>query len=194
MNSSYRLRRNLRFYIWRMWIVSNLMCTVFITMMQPPFLWFVTIFYTFAVQEKVDSLNEKVERESFIGDKQSCDLTDFDNSSSKSLSKPKCEYWLNDTFYSYNKFVSISSQNSESHTVTIRNWKMYKKRRNGRLAPLYFEDPKFQYMPMNQLSGGSGSFPQSRETCYESTLFIHDSFRHTAFQFTVHHSSLYSLK
>lgn len=55
-------------------------------------------FYTFAVQEKVDSLNEKLERESFIGDKQSCDLTDFDNSSSKSVSKPKCEYWLNDTF------------------------------------------------------------------------------------------------
>jgi hypothetical protein len=93
------------------------MCTVFITMMQPPLLIFVTIFYTFAVQEKVDSLNEKLERESFIGDKQSCDFTDFDNSSSKSSSKPKCEYWPNDTFYCYNKYSSISSQNSKSHTV-----------------------------------------------------------------------------
>ena len=46
MNSSYRLRRNLKFYIWRMWIVSDLMCTVFITMMQPPFLSFITIFFT----------------------------------------------------------------------------------------------------------------------------------------------------
>jgi len=121
-------------------------------MIQPPFLSFVTILYTFAVQEKVDSLNEKLERESFIGDKQSCDLTDFDNSSSKSLSKPKCEYWLNDTFYIYNKYMSISSQNWKSYTVTIRNWKIYKHRGNGRNPPLYFEDLKFKYMPMNQLS------------------------------------------
>lgn len=128
------------------------MCAVFITMIQPPFLSFVTILYTFAVQEKVDSLNEKLERESFIGDKQSCDLTDFDNSSSKSLSKPKCEYWLNDTFYIYNKYMSISSQNWKSYTVTIRNWKIYKHRGNGRNPPLYFEDLKFKYMPMNQLS------------------------------------------
>jgi hypothetical protein len=69
-------------------------------MMHPPFLPFVTILYTFSVQEKVDSLNEKLERESFIGDKQSCDFTDFDNSSSKSLLKQKCEYWMDDTFYS----------------------------------------------------------------------------------------------
>lgn len=48
------------------------------------------------MQEKVDSLNEKLERESFVGDKQSCDFTDFDNSSSKSLSKQKCEYRMND--------------------------------------------------------------------------------------------------
>ena len=41
---------------------------------------------------------------------------------------------------------------------------MYKQRRNGRNPPLYFEDLKFKYMPMNQLSWGSGSFPQSRET------------------------------
>jgi len=166
------------------------MCTVFITMMQPPFLSFVTILYTFAVQEKVDSLNEKLERESFIGDKQSCDFTDFDNSSSKSLSKPKCEYWLNDTFYSYNKYMSISSQNSKSHTVTIRNWKMYKQRRNGRNPPLYFEDPKLQYMRMNQLSWGSGSFLQSHEA---DAMKVPCSFT-TTFQFTVHHSSLYSLR
>lgn len=43
------------------------------------------------MQEKIENLNEKLERESFIGDKQSYDLTDFDNSSSKSLSKQKCE-------------------------------------------------------------------------------------------------------
>ncbi|KDR14307.1 WD repeat-containing protein 37 [Zootermopsis nevadensis] len=41
------------------------------------------------LQEKIENLNEKLERESFIGDKQSYDLTDFDNSSSKSLSKQK---------------------------------------------------------------------------------------------------------
>jgi len=127
------------------------MCTVFIAMMQL-LLSFVTIFNIFAVQEKVDSLNEKLERESFIGDKQSCDFTDFDNSSSKSSSKQKCEYWLSDTFYSYNKYIGILSQNSKSHAVTIRNWKMYEQRGNGRNPPLYFEDPKFQYMPMNQLS------------------------------------------
>ncbi|XP_069700575.1 WD repeat-containing protein 37 [Periplaneta americana] len=41
------------------------------------------------LQEKIDNLNEKLERESYIGDKQSYDFTDFDNSSSKSLSKQK---------------------------------------------------------------------------------------------------------
>lgn len=41
------------------------------------------------LQEKIDTLNEKLERESYIGDKQSYDFTDFDNSSSKSLSKQK---------------------------------------------------------------------------------------------------------
>jgi hypothetical protein len=127
------------------------MCTLFIPMMHP-LLSFVTILYTFAVQEKVDSLNEKLERESFVGDKQSCDFTDFDNTSSKSLSKPKCEYWTNDTFYSYNKNMSISSQNSKSHAVTVRNWKMYKQRNNGRNPALYFKDHKFKFMPMNQLS------------------------------------------
>jgi hypothetical protein len=45
----------------------------------------------FAVQEKIDTLNEKLERESFIGDKQNYDFTDFDNTSSKGLSKQKCE-------------------------------------------------------------------------------------------------------
>nr|CAD7256369.1 unnamed protein product [Timema shepardi] len=41
------------------------------------------------LQEKVDTLNERLERESYIGDKQSYDLTDFDNASSKAFSKPK---------------------------------------------------------------------------------------------------------
>lgn len=42
-----------------------------------------------SLQEKIDTLNEKLERESYIGDKQSYDLTDFDNSSAKCLSKQK---------------------------------------------------------------------------------------------------------
>ncbi|XP_046996838.1 WD repeat-containing protein 37 isoform X1 [Schistocerca americana] len=41
------------------------------------------------LQEKIDSLNERLERESCIGDKQSCDFPDFDNAYSKSLSKQK---------------------------------------------------------------------------------------------------------
>ncbi|PSN38487.1 WD repeat-containing protein 37 [Blattella germanica] len=41
------------------------------------------------VQEKIDALNEKLERESYIGDKQSYDFTDFDNSSAKGISKQK---------------------------------------------------------------------------------------------------------
>ncbi|XP_066993121.1 WD repeat-containing protein 37 isoform X2 [Anabrus simplex] len=41
------------------------------------------------LQEKIDNLNERLERESFVGDKQSYDFTDFDNTSSKSLSKQK---------------------------------------------------------------------------------------------------------
>jgi hypothetical protein len=57
-----------------------------------PHVPFVTTFlFKFAVQEKIDTLNEKLERESFIGDKQNYDFTDFDNTSSKGLSKQKCE-------------------------------------------------------------------------------------------------------
>lgn len=41
------------------------------------------------LHEKIETLNERLERESFVGDKQSCDFPDFDNSSSKSFSKQK---------------------------------------------------------------------------------------------------------
>ncbi|KAK7867581.1 hypothetical protein R5R35_005282 [Gryllus longicercus] len=41
------------------------------------------------LNEKIESLNERLERESFVGDKQSYDFPDFDNTSSKSFSKQK---------------------------------------------------------------------------------------------------------
>lgn len=112
-------------------------------MMQPPFLSFVTILYTFAVQEKVDSLNEKLERESFVGDKQSCDFTDFDNSSSKSVSKPKCEYWMNDTIYSHSKCtcVSRSSQHSKSHSHNKELQNVQTKGRTVQILPCISKIP-----------------------------------------------------
>ncbi|XP_063231430.1 WD repeat-containing protein 37 isoform X2 [Bacillus rossius redtenbacheri] len=42
-----------------------------------------------AVQEKIENLNERLERESNLGDKQSYDFTDFDNTSSKGFPKVK---------------------------------------------------------------------------------------------------------
>ncbi|XP_071451947.1 WD repeat-containing protein 37 [Hetaerina americana] len=46
-------------------------------------------FENIALQEKIDNLNERLERESFVSDKQSCDYADFDANSSKGISKQK---------------------------------------------------------------------------------------------------------
>lgn len=50
--------------------------------------------YVGTVQEKLDGMSERVERESFVGDKPSADFVDFDVASTKSILKQKGECQL----------------------------------------------------------------------------------------------------
>lgn len=47
------------------------------------------------MQEKVDSLSERTDRDGVVGDRGGLDQTDFDSFFTRNLLKQKCRYFLN---------------------------------------------------------------------------------------------------
>ncbi|XP_039281820.1 WD repeat-containing protein 37 isoform X2 [Nilaparvata lugens] len=84
-----------------------------------------------SLQEKIDALNERVERDSVAVDKQGVDATDFDAASSKGFSKHKCSSQKLKTAHKLKAQTSKIVSSFKAATVTCQLVREFRGHRDG---------------------------------------------------------------